>query len=139
MGGDGKPVVLYVEDDPSDFELMEIAFEECDILVDLRAATNGAEAIEELQRMTSGSARRFPDLVLVDLNLPGLPGEQVLAFINESPDLRAIPTVVLSTSSAQNDRRRCNELGATDYLVKPNRFEAFLAMARHVAGYIDDC
>lgn len=107
--------VMLVEDDPAHAEITlrsieELAPERCEIV----HVPDGQAALERLRSVTS-----LPDLVLLDLRLPRLDGLELLTLVRADAALHQIPMVVLSTSSAENDRQRALACGATDYLVKP--------------------
>ena len=76
-----------------------------------------------------------PDLVLLDLNLPGKDGREVLAEVKEDPNLKGIPVIVLTTSAAEVDVFRSYQLHANTYLTKPVGFEAFLAAVRGIEDF----
>ena len=73
-----------------------------------------------------------PDLVLLDLNLPGMHGREVLAAVKEDPKLQTIPVVVLTTSEAEEDVLRSYRLHANAYVTKPVDFDRFMAVVRAI-------
>ncbi len=111
--------VLYVEDEPADVELTRAAMRRSRIVVDLDVVTTGMDALARLRREPPYEGTRRPDLVLLDLNLPGLDGREVLAEMKQDPDLRRIPVAILTTSNAEEDVIRSYDLGANCYLIKP--------------------
>lgn len=111
--------VLLVEDNPGDVRLTEEAFTEGNIDNTLHVVTDGMEAVDFLfQRGEHADAPR-PDMVLLDLNLPRLNGDEVLEEIRESSELRTLPVVVLTGSKAQEDIVKSYELCANAFLTKP--------------------
>ena len=113
-------VILLVEDEKTDAYLVKWAIEENRIMVDLRHVFDGYEALAYLRRL----APRFvdaprPDLILLDLNMPGMAGLECLAAVKQDPLLRDIPVVMLSTSYAERDVAASRNLGAADYFTKP--------------------
>ncbi len=113
-------VILLIEDEKTDAYLVKWAIEENRIMVDLRHAFDGYEALAYLRRLAPrfvGAPR--PDLILLDLNMPGMAGLECLASIKQDPALRDIPVVMLSTSYAEKDVAASRNLGAADYFTKP--------------------
>jgi len=116
-------IVLYVEDEESDVYFMRRSFcraglEEC-----LRVVVDGQAAIDYLAGQGLFANRQkypLPAVVLLDLNLPTVSGFQVLQWIREQPPLRQLPVVIFSSSARAEDRLRATELGANDYLEKPD-------------------
>jgi CheY-like chemotaxis protein len=116
--------VLSVEDDDAAFYIIRAAFSELPLAVQLFRAKNGQEALALLHNhATENSASRQPDLVLLDLNLPGLSGLDVLAAIKADRILMSIPVVIFSSSSRDQDRKSSLALGARQYITKPNTFD----------------
>src|SRR5271156_635717 len=104
IGGDGMPIeVLLVEDSPGDVRLTQEAFREANQSIHLHVASDGVEAMAFLRQEGVHSQAPRPDLILLDLNLPKMDGRQVLAHIKEHPNLKTIPTVILTTSKAEGD------------------------------------
>jgi len=129
----GRPLkVLLVEDNPADARLVMEAFGEHSSTVELEHAGDGETALRML-RSTPGSQR--PDLVLLDLNLPGMDGREVLEQVKSDPDLRRIPVVVLTTSDAEQDILRCYDLHANSYITKPADYEGFVGVVRSIEAY----
>jgi CheY-like chemotaxis protein len=125
------PWILFIEDNPGDILLVRTALKEIGRDARLDTAQDGEAALGKLQALADdGSAQ--PDLILLDLNLPRVSGLELLEYIRSHRILSRIPAVVLTTSSAPRDRERCAELGSTDYLVKPARYEGYLAIAREL-------
>jgi chemotaxis family two-component system response regulator Rcp1 len=124
--------VLLVEDSPGDVRLTREAFREANPAVDLHVAFDGVEAMAFLLRQGVHEAAPRPDLVLLDLNLPKMDGREVLAHIKENEDLKTIPTVILSTSTAQKDIARSYQLQANCYLSKPVQLEQFEALVKSI-------
>jgi CheY-like chemotaxis protein len=81
----------------------------------------------------AGAAR--PDLILLDLNLPGKDGREVLAEIKADPGLRRIPVVILTTSRAEEDVLRSYDLQAACYITKPVELDQFIAVVRAVEDF----
>jgi len=106
--------VLIVEDGDEDFDMFRRAYVRAGATHELVRCTDGDEALEYLARTTDR-----PSLVLLDLNLPGLDGREVLRELRASDPHRAIPIMVLSTSNSPRDVELCYREGANCYAVKP--------------------
>jgi CheY-like chemotaxis protein len=129
-------LILLVEDNPADADLIQESFAEGTGRVKVDVAVHGEAAIDYLSRKNSaGGAVPFPQLILLDLNLPRLDGRQVLSEIKASCDLRHIPVVVLSSSTAESDVMQSYELGASCYLVKPYDLDSFRRMVRALEDF----
>jgi CheY-like chemotaxis protein len=124
--------ILLVEDNPADarltIEALTLGLPGCHI----RTVVNGATALAMLRQTGRYAAAIPPDLVLLDLNLPGINGHEVLAAIKADPTLHYIPVVIFSTSSDENDRKHAYALGATGYLVKPQTWDEYRRIAETV-------
>jgi len=125
-----QPEVLLVEDNPGDVRLTREAFRESEVTARLHVVTDGLEAVRFLKHEGAYAAAPRPDLILLDLNLPRLDGREVLGRIKLDADLKSIPTVVLTTSSAEVDIAKSYELQANCCLVKPSAFQALVCLVR---------
>ena len=114
--------ILLVEDDEVDVMTVRRAFEKAHILNPLFVAGNGIEALAKLRSGEVPSDRR---LVLLDLNMPRMNGIEFLRELRGDPALRAIPVVVLTTSTMERDRLDAYGLNIAGYLVKPVTFDKF--------------
>lgn len=132
------PVILLVEDNPADVKITQRAFKEVGRAVELLVVRDGQEAVEYLLRQGEHAGRadwRFPDLVLLDLNLPRLSGRELLERLRAAPATRALPVVVLTTSRRAEDITQSYAAGANTYIEKPQEFERFVAVLRTVCEY----
>jgi CheY-like chemotaxis protein len=136
IGTDAAPIeVLLVEDSPGDVRLTQEAFKDAKVHLNLHVATDGAKAMAFLKREGEHANAPRPDLILLDLNLPKKDGREVLAEIKESPTLKSIPVVVLTTSSSEVDILRSYQLHANCYIAKPVGLEGFLAVVRSIDNF----
>jgi chemotaxis family two-component system response regulator Rcp1 len=127
--------ILLVEDNPGDVRLTLEALRGAKVANELHVVGDGESALDFLhQRGTYATALR-PDIILLDLNLPRLEGREVLAEIKTDPDLAKIPTIVLTSSSADVDIQECYELHANCFISKPVDFTEFLAAVRSLEGF----
>jgi len=134
-----KPAnILLVEDDLEDQWATKKAFEQLRLRSALFVVDNGKAALDFLHHRTpyeDSHAYPTPDLVLLDLNLPGVDGREVLREIKTDPELKRIAVVVLTTSSEQEDVVRTYELGVNSFLTKPVGFDAFLETIGDIGRY----
>lgn len=115
-----RPIeILLVEDNPADVRMMQEALALAEIPHHLALVTNGEEALQYLNREGMYSAATRPDIVLLDIKLPRISGHGVLEAIRNNPDLRTLPVMILTSSSAPQDRRISANLQATHYVTKP--------------------
>ena len=127
----GEPAdILLVEDNPGDVRLTEEALDEGKVDVNLSVVRDGEEALEFLHRRGDHADAPRPDIVLLDLNLPGKNGEDVLEEINDDEVLSRIPVIVLTSSAAEEDIVRTYDLRANAYLTKPIDPDEFVAAVR---------
>jgi CheY-like chemotaxis protein len=123
--------VLLVEDDEGDVVLTREAFEEY-LHNRLDVVNDGDAALAFLRRQPPYQDASTPDLVLLDLNLPGRDGREVLSEIKSDPELTHIPVVVLTTSAAEEDVLRSYQLHANAYVTKPVDLDGFIAAIRQI-------
>lgn len=120
--------ILLVEDDPADAELTIHTLSSCNLANRIELARNGNEALDLLFRRGLHKQRdveTIPGLILLDLNLPGMDGMEVLRHIKNDPRTKNTPIVVLTSSREQTDIIRSSELGISGYIIKPVNFEQF--------------
>jgi CheY-like chemotaxis protein len=122
--------ILLVEDDDGDALLTEKALESGPINVKIRRVDTGEKAISYLSNTDGYADASRPDLILLDLNLPGTHGSEVLRFVKQDRDLRRIPVVVLTSSKAESDILRSLNDYTNAYMVKPGTAEVFAEIAR---------
>jgi CheY-like chemotaxis protein len=119
---DSRIVILMAEDDPDDRLLSKEALIEAHLVNELRFVEDGEQLMDYLlqrgQFETPKKAPR-PGLILLDLNMPKMDGREALREIKNTPSLRSIPIVVLTTSKAEEDVIRSYELGVSGYITKP--------------------
>ena len=118
--------IIYVEDEPDDAFFMERAFRQCAPEIELKIFTNGQEAIHFFahgeEKSREGEMR--PGLVLLDLNLPGRSGLEVLEEIRSHPTLRMLPVIMYTSSNQAVDIVEAYKRGCSAYLVKPRSPDA---------------
>jgi two-component system response regulator len=127
--------VLLVEDDPGDALMIREALEIYAPETDIAAVVDGVDALRYLRREDEFAGMPRPDLVLLDLNMPRKDGREVLAEVKADRDLRTIPVVVLTTSSAAQDIRRSYQLHANAYVTKPTDFDEFATVVHCIERF----
>jgi CheY-like chemotaxis protein len=125
------PSILLVEDNPADIFMVERAFRETNSAAKVLSVKDGRAAIELLSAM---SESELPDVIVLDLNLPGKDGAQILKEMRAESRLRRIPAIVMSTSSADRDINRAYDSGANLYFTKPYRLDDLY----RIVGLIDE-
>jgi CheY-like chemotaxis protein len=130
--------ILLVEDNRMDVELTLDAFHEAKLANSIHVASNGQEALDYVfgnNQYADRSAFPMPNLILLDLKLPGIDGFEVLRRVKTTPILKRLPVVILTSSKEEGDRALSYDQGANSYLVKPVSFEGFLGIVREIDGY----
>lgn len=123
---EGRPAeIMLIEDNRGDALLASRAFKDADIENNLTVARTGEEALALLRGETAAAPKRLPDIILLDLNLPGASGDRILAAIKGDDRLKHIPVIVLSNSGAEADVARSYDLHASAYVVKPIDLKKF--------------
>lgn len=131
MTGRLKPIqILLVEDTLADVEMTLEALEDSKIANEVTVIRDGAAALVHLR----ANWDHWPDLVILDLNLPRLSGHEVLASMQADEAMRRIPVAVLTTSSAESDVVKTYDLGGNCFLTKPAGIDEFI----HVVKSIED-
>ena len=122
-----KPILL-VEDDVRDLELTLVALERSELANEVVVVRDGAQALDYLRREGEFAARAAgnPAVVLLDLKLPKVDGLEVLKNVRETPELRSLPVVMLTSSHEEGDLVKSYALGVNAYVVKPVEFKAFV-------------
>lgn len=130
--------ILLVEDNEDDVVLMRRALKEARITNPLMVLDNGEKAVNYLEGLGAFSDRKqypLPAVVFLDLKLPLRSGHEVLEWIRRQPALQALVVVVLTASDEPSDIKRCYQLGANSYLVKPPTVDQLLDLAKAFKWY----
>ncbi|MBT3048125.1 MAG: response regulator [Candidatus Thiodiazotropha sp. (ex Clathrolucina costata)] len=134
-----KPaVILLVEDSRMDVELTLDAFKEARLSNRIEVAYSGQQALDYLfgnDHFANRSQHPLPDLILLDLKMPGIDGFEVLKHLKETPLIKRIPVVILTSSKEEGDRALSYDIGANSYLVKPVAFTGFIEVVRQIEDY----
>jgi CheY-like chemotaxis protein len=133
-----RHTILLIEDNPADIKITQRAVRESSLPVELIVVRDGQEAVDYLLRQGAYAAAdgwRSPELILLDLNLPRLTGREVLERIRSTPNLKAVPVVVLTTSRRKEDVQEVYAAGANTYIEKPPDFARFVEILRTIHRY----
>ena len=135
----GRPIViLLADDDADDRQLASEALVESRLRNELHAVEDGEQLMDYLFRRGQYSDARTsprPGLILLDLSMPKKDGREALAEIKGDPELRQIPVIVMTTSSAEEDICRSYDLGASSYVTKPVSFTALVEVMKGIGRY----
>ena len=121
--------ILLGEDDADDQEMLKEVFRSIDTAFVLFFVNNGKEIISALEKLKDD---QMPCLIVLDYNMPGLSGADILRELSTNERYKNIPKVVWSTSGSEKFRNICLELGAVDYVIKPNNVVGLEEVARYM-------
>ena len=131
-----RPIeILLVEDSPGDVRLTIEGIKESKMRNNLHVVGDGVEAMSFLRKKGKYANMPYPDLVLLDLNLPKKDGREVLAEIKSDENLKRIPVVVLTISKAEEDILRSYDFHANCYIVKPIDFDQFIKVVKSIEDF----
>lgn len=131
--------ILLVEDNLTDAELTMRALKKKDLHLNVIHFEDGAEALKaifsRLDEHTELNGKHFPQLILLDLKLPGMHGKEILRELKGNEKTRMIPVVILTSSNQQSDVTDCYQLGSNAYIVKPLDFEEYMSKVSKAAFF----
>lgn len=131
-----KLFILIAEDDLDDRFLLQTAFNEKGYNDKLEFVENGVELIEFLTKIQNNDSQySYPYFILLDLNMPKKDGRETLKELKEHPEFKKIPIVVFTTTKNESEIKRCYELGANTYVVKPESFEGLTRVLQDIRNY----
>jgi len=135
---DNKIRILMAEDDSDDRLLFQDALEEIRFGNHIDYVENGQELLDYLNRIgkyENLAGTPLPGLILLDLNMPIKDGREALEEIKQTPELKRVPIVVLTTSSADEDVIKSYDLGVNSFITKPVTFESMVHAVQTVTDY----
>mgnify|MGYP001766093815 FL=1 len=133
-----KKIILLVEDDPDDIYLIGEAIDECQLNVHINIVEDGEQMLDYLHHRgnyADASVAPKPDLILLDLNMPRKDGREALSELKQDHLLRSIPVVVLTTSSAEQDKTYSYNQGASGFVTKPVTFSGLKDAVCRIGDY----
>jgi CheY-like chemotaxis protein len=125
--------ILVVDDNEGDILLTREALDDAQFINKVSIANDGVEALRFLKKQVGGSG--MPDLILLDINLPKMDGTELLGIIKADPDLRRIPVIMLTTSSAEKDILASYDNYANCYITKPVDLDRFMDVVRTIEDF----
>lgn len=139
---DGQPrspvTILMAEDDAGHASLIKRHFREVGIVNDIVHFEDGDKLLQHLESKVVHELEDNPRpyLLLLDIRMPKLSGDEVLAQVREHPKLKLMPVVMLTTTDDPQEVRRCFELGCNDYITKPVEYEQFVAAIKRLGMFL---
>lgn len=127
--------ILLVEDSKSDVRLIQEAFKECSREVSTHFCKDGVDALRFLYKQGEYESALKPDLIILDLNMPKKDARDILVEIKQDKELKSIPVIVFTTSNSEVDVRKCYELGANCFLIKPVDFDKFVEVILSIESF----
>ena len=127
--------ILLVEDNPGDVRLTQEAVRETKVHNNLHVVTNGYDAMAFLHHEGRFAEVPRPDLILLDLNMPGMDGREVLRQVKSDDKLRRIPVVIITSSQAEEDILRAYDLQASCYVTKPVDLDQFVKVVKSIEDF----
>jgi CheY-like chemotaxis protein len=124
--------ILLVDDNEGDILLTKEALDDARIINKISIAYDGVEALRFLRKQAGGD---MPDLILLDINLPKMNGTELLGIIKTDPDLKRIPVIMLTTSSAEKDILASYNNYANCYITKPVDLDRFMDVVRTIEDF----
>lgn len=135
---DNPAQILLVEDNNMDVVLTLDAFREARLKNNINVARSGQEALDYLfgrDKYADRNTYPIPNLILLDLKMPGIDGFEVLRQIKNTGILKRIPVIILTSSKEEGDRALSYDIGANSYLLKPVSFDGFTDVVRRIDDY----
>ena len=127
--------ILLVDDNEGDIILTREALEDARIINKVSIAYDGMEALSFLRACVASGKRLMPDLILLDINLPKMDGTELLSIVKSDPDLKRIPVIMLTTSSAEKDILASYDNYANCYITKPVDLNRFMDVVRTIEDF----
>jgi chemotaxis family two-component system response regulator Rcp1 len=131
--------ILLAEDNRGDVILVKHALAQHRVACDIFLVRDGGEALDFVARMGEAQEAPYPDVVLLDLNLPKVDGTAVLAEFRKKSQCARTPVIVITSSDASRDRERMEALGVARYFRKPLDLDAFLQLGLVVREVMEEC
>jgi CheY-like chemotaxis protein len=126
--------ILIAEDDADDRYLLQTAFAEVGCSEQIDFVENGIEVLNYLDNIDM-AIKSLPGFILLDLNMPKKDGREVLKELKQHPVFKKIPVIVFTTTKNEIEIKRCYELGANSYVIKPISFDALLKVVENIRSF----
>lgn len=132
----GKFSILIAEDDADDRFLMQTALDETGSEEKIKFVDNGIELLSYLDNLKERNGEEeYPKFILLDLNMPKMDGREALKNLKSNSTYKKIPVIVFSTTKNELEVKRCYDLGANTYIVKPVSFDSLVNTINHICTY----
>ena len=125
-----KLKILLIEDDTIELMKLNRAMSSLNMNHEVMEANNGEDGLELLL-----NKKYYPDIILLDLNMPKINGIEFLSILKDNESLKFIPTVILTTSSNEKDLQACYNIGISGYILKPLKYEDYIAKINLLLSY----
>jgi CheY-like chemotaxis protein len=126
--------VLVVDDSESDIRIVEETFKRGKLHINIHSVRDGIRAMEYLE-MSKSRDKIYPDLILLDLNMPRKDGREFLEEIKSNEDFKKIPVIIVTISKEQEDILKSYSLHANAYVVKPIELNQFITTIRSIEDF----
>lgn len=132
-----RPTILVIDDEEADIQLMKMAMDQVDYSTNVVGVTDSRQALECIRGICPEKRPEcLPDLVVIDLYMPGCSGSVLVQEIQQQPSLKDVPIVILTGSEDQRDLLKLRESGICGYFVKPQILTEYLSIARELQALL---
>jgi CheY-like chemotaxis protein len=131
-----RPVLLLVDDIDDEAKLLGVALKDAGLDVDLRHVVSGWDALRYVERRGAFADAPAPDLVLVDLDMPAMPGHELILHLRRGPSRIEAPVLVFTNSARVSDIRDCRRLGADHFLTKPFGYDGYINLVATLRNWL---
>lgn len=130
-----RPIIAIVDDDPADVHALKHAFKNIGDDVVFIVAKSGMEFLEQLQELIVSEGCSLPDLIFLDINMPGMTGFETLTQLRKRNEAKTLPVIIYSTTNEKTDVERAYALGANSFVVKPSSLNGLHQLAERAAAF----
>ncbi len=127
--------ILLVEDNEGDIILTTEAFRDMELVNNMSVVRDGEEALRFLRKQDEFAEAPTPQLILMDINLPGIDGKQLLGIIKKDEKLSEIPVVMLTCSANENDIDECYDKQVNWYITKPIDYDKYTKVMHEIEAF----
>ena len=127
--------ILLVESKPDEVSPFVDSFKATGVTEEVHVVSDGEEALDFIHQRDDYTQAPRPNIILLDLHISGVKGEEILMELKRHPELKRIPVLVITTSDAEEDIARSYQLNANAYLQKPDTADEFAALAQAIEDF----
>jgi len=135
IGRRSQPLIAIVDDDPADVHALKHAFKNVGDDVDFLVSDSGSDFINKLDAIYSGSDQLCPDIVFLDINMPGMTGFDTLAHLRQQKHGKTVPIIIYSTTTEKSDVEKAYELGANCFVTKPSSLSGLRELVQRLTDF----